>query len=94
MDDLNLLGKNKEQIESLNKTVHVFSQDIGMEFELKKWAILILRTGKIYMCDGIVLPDGEVVKEGEQEGNTYLVMLELDRVEKVKWHCTKNEVFY
>ena len=32
MDDLKLYSKCEEQIDSLIKTTHIFSTDIGMEF--------------------------------------------------------------
>ena len=32
MDDLKLYAKSKEQTNTLVRTVHVFSNDIGMEF--------------------------------------------------------------
>ncbi|CAB4018066.1 Hypothetical predicted protein, partial [Paramuricea clavata] len=43
MDDLKLFGKNKEQIDSLVKTVHIVSKDIGMEFGIKKCAMLVMK---------------------------------------------------
>ena len=36
MDDLKLFGKSDDQIDSLVQTVFKFSEDIGMEFGLKK----------------------------------------------------------
>ena len=36
MDCLKLFGKNDYQIDSLVQTVFTFSEDIGMEFGLKK----------------------------------------------------------
>ena len=35
MDDLKLLAKSYEQIDTLVRTLHVFSADIGMEFGKK-----------------------------------------------------------
>ena len=32
MDDLKLYEKNKKELNSLIKTVHLFSQDIGIKF--------------------------------------------------------------
>ena len=37
MDDLKLYGKSENEIKGLVSTVEVFSQDIGMEFDIKKW---------------------------------------------------------
>ena len=36
MDDLKLFAKSEEQIDTLVRTVHVFSTDIGMKFGMKK----------------------------------------------------------
>ena len=80
MDDLKLFGKSGHQIDSLVSTCHTFSTDIGMEFGLKKCGILNLERGKVARCEGIKLPDGEVLKEVEQEGCRYLGIIELDKI--------------
>jgi hypothetical protein len=82
MDDLKLFSKNEEQIESLIQTTHIFSTDIGMEFGIKKCGVLILKRGKIVRCDGIELPNDELIKEVEQDGYTYLGIVELDKVKE------------
>ena len=46
MDDLKLFGKNQDQIDSLVQTVHLFSEDIGMQFGLNKCGVLVLKRGK------------------------------------------------
>ena len=46
MDDLKLFGKSDDQIDSLVQTVFTFSEDIGMEFSLKKCEVVILKKGK------------------------------------------------
>ena len=43
MDDLKLYAKNEEQTNTLVRTVHVFSTDIGMEFGIKKFGILTMK---------------------------------------------------
>ena len=68
MNDLKLFGKNEEQIDSLVKTVHIFSKDIGMEFGIKKCGMLVMKKGKIVESDGIQLPDGKTIKIAEQDG--------------------------
>ena len=37
MDDLKLFAKNKNKIDSLVETVHMFSKDTDMQFGTKKW---------------------------------------------------------
>ena len=56
MDDLKLFGKSDNQIDILLKTVFTFSDDIGMEFGLKKCGVVILKKGKLVKFDGIQLP--------------------------------------
>ena len=36
MNNLKLFGKNKESLDSLTKTLHIFNRDNGMYFEKKK----------------------------------------------------------
>ena len=82
MDDLKLFAKNEEQIDTLVRTVHVFSSDIGMEFGMKKCGILTMKRGKVVRCEGITLPNNKVMKETEKEGYTYLGIVELDKIKE------------
>ena len=82
MDDLKLYGKSEKQIDSLVRTVHILSTDIGMEFGIRKCGLLILKKGKIVRHQGIELPNGETMKEVEQEGYTYLGVVELDKIKE------------
>ena len=81
-DDLKLYAKSEEQTNTLVRTVHVFSTDIGMEFGIKKCAILTMKRGEIVKSEGIKLLDGEVMKQVGQEGYTYLGMIELDKIKE------------
>ena len=45
MDDLKLFAKGKDQKGSLVQTVHIFSEDIGMQFGIKKCGVVIMMTG-------------------------------------------------
>ena len=47
MDDLKLFVKSKNQIDSLVQTVHIVSEDIGMQFQIKKCAVLSWREEKL-----------------------------------------------
>ena len=66
MDDLKLFGKSEDQIDSLVQTVFIFSEDIGMEFGLKKCGVVILKKGKLVKFDGIHLPNQEIMKEVDE----------------------------
>ena len=47
MDDLKLLAKSKNQTDSLLQTVDVFTEDISMQFGIKKCGVLITERGNI-----------------------------------------------
>ena len=82
MDDLKIVGKSDEQIDSLLQTVCTFSEDIGMKFGLKKCGVVILNKGKLVKFDGIHLPNQEIMKEVDENGYTYLGILELDEIKE------------
>ena len=82
MDDLKLFGKSYEQSDSLVQTVHTSSIDVGMEFGIKKCGVLVLKRGKIAKMEGVVLPDGQVMKEIEDRGYRYLGILETDHLKE------------
>ena len=84
MDDLKLYAKSEEQTNTLVRTVYVFRTDIGMEFGIKKCGILTMKRDKIVKCEGIKLPDGEVMKQVGQEGYTYLGIVELDKIKETE----------
>ena len=62
MDDVKVFGKNENQLDSLINTVRVFTENIRMKFGLEKCAILIMRRGKVISMDGVMLPNGEMMK--------------------------------
>ncbi len=35
MDDVKLFAKNKKELETLIQTISIYSQDIGMEFDIE-----------------------------------------------------------
>ena len=76
MDDLKLFGKTDDQIDSLVQTVFTFSEDIVMEFGLKKHGVVILKKGKLVKFDGINLPNQEIMKAVDENGYTYLGILD------------------
>ena len=66
MDDLKLF-----------ETVHIFSEDIGMQFGIKKCGPLIMERGKV-----IRLPDGQYMKDIDETGYTCLGILETDKIKE------------
>ena len=47
MDDLKLYSQSEKGLDSLGQTVRIFSEDIGMEFGIEKYAMLVMEKGKI-----------------------------------------------
>ena len=82
MDDLKHFGKKEDQIDSLVQTVFIFSEDIGMQFVLKKCGVIILKKEKHVKFEGIHLPNQEIMKEVDENGYTYLGILELDEIKE------------
>ena len=84
-----LFGKSDDQIDYLVQTMLAFSEDIGREFGLKKCGVVILKKGKLVNFDRVHLPNQEIMKEVDENGHTYLGILELD---EIKEHKMKNRV--
>ena len=80
MDDLKLYGKSENEIKGLLSTIEVFSHDTGMEFGIRKCGMIIMNRAKVKSTDGIELPSGEKIREIEEGGYKYLVILEYHRV--------------
>ena len=95
MDDLKLYGKSEKQVDTLLNTVRVFSQDIGMQFGINKCAVLVLKRGKVVRCEGIEMPNNQVIKSlGEGEGYKYLGMLEADGVKHMEMKENVTKEYY
>ena len=92
MDDLKLFTKSKNQIDSLVQTVHIFSEDIGMQFGIKKCGVLIMERGKVVRIDGIRLPDRQDMKDIDEVDYTYLGILETDKIKdkEIKGNFSKE----
>ena len=84
MDDLKLFAKNQDQIDSLVQTVHLFSEDIGMQFGLNKRGVLVVKSGKIVKQNGIKLPNGQMMKKIDESGYKYLGIVEMDKIKETE----------
>ena len=94
MEDLKLYGKNENEIKGLVSTVEVFSQDVGMEFGIKKCGMIIMNRGKVKSTEGIELSSGEKIREIKEDGYKYLGILEYDRVKEQEMKDKfRNEYF-
>ena len=85
MDDIKLLAKNEKELETLIHTVRIYSWDIGMEFGIEKCAMLVMRSGKRQLTDGMELPNQDKIKTlAENETYKYLLILEVDTIKQVE----------
>ncbi len=74
-----LFAKNEKELETLIQAVRIYSDDIEMEFNIEKQAMLIMKSGKQQMTEGIELPNQEKIRTlGEKETYKYLGILEAD----------------
>lgn len=62
MNDLKFYRKVEKQIDTLATTVRIFRKDIEMEFGIIKMCCASNETGKACECEGIVLPDAQVIR--------------------------------
>ena len=90
MGDSKLLAKSEEQIETLVRTVLVFSTDVWMDFGLNTCRIFVMKGGEVVTSEGITLPNREVMKEVKKEGYIYLEIVELDKIKEMKEKTIKE----
>ena len=85
MDDIKLFAKNEKELETLIHAVLIYSQDIGMEFGIEKCAMLVMKSDKWYLTDGMELPNQDKLRTlGEKETYKYLGILETDTIKQVE----------
>ena len=64
--------------------MRIYSQNIGMEFGIEKCAMLVMKSGKRHMTEGIELPNQEKIRTlGKKETYKYLGILEADTIKLV-----------
>ena len=81
MDDIKLFAKNEKEQKTLIHAVRIYSLDIGMEFGIEKWAMLVMKSGKRHLTDGIELLIQDKFRTlGEKETYKYLDILEADTI--------------
>ena len=67
MGDIKLYAKNDKELESLIQVVRIYSQDIGIEFGTEKCAILITRSRKRHMTEGIEILNKNKIRTLEEK---------------------------
>ena len=89
MDDIKLFAKNERVLETLIYAVRIYSQDIGMESGIEKCALLVMKSGKRHMTDGIELQNHDRIRTlEEKETYKYLGILEADTIKQVQMKDT------
>ena len=84
-DDIKLFAKNEKELETLIHAIRIYSQDIGMEFGIEICAILVMKSGKRHMTDGMELPNHDKIRTlGENETYKYLGILGADTIKQVE----------
>ena len=62
MDDMKLFAKNEKEPETLIDAVRIYSQDIGMEFGIEKCAMLVMKSSKRQLTDGMELSNRDKIR--------------------------------
>ena len=89
MDDIKLFAKNETELETLIHTVRIYIQDIGMELGIEKCAMLVMKSGKRHMTDGMERPNHDRIKTlEEKETYKYLDIMEADTIKLMKMKDT------
>ena len=85
MDDIKLFAKNEKELETPIHTIRIYSQDIGMEFGIERCALLVMKSGKQHLTDGIELPNQVKIRTlAEDETYKYLGILEADTIKQAE----------
>ena len=81
----NYLQKVKKVQETLIQAVRIYSQDIGMEFDIEKCAMPVMKSGKQCLIDRTEQPKWDKIRNlGEKETYKYLWILEADIIKEVE----------
>ena len=76
-DDIKLFAKNEKKLQL------EYSQDLGMEFAIEKCAMLVMKSGKQHLTDGMELQD-KIRMLGEKLTYKYFGILEADTIKQVE----------
>ena len=98
MDNIKLLAKNEKELENMIWTIRICSQDTGMEFGIEKCVMLIKKSGKRQIIEGIEEPNQERIRTLKEKKNyKYLGILKANTIkeagmkEKKKKYSTSNQ---
>ena len=90
MGEIKLFAKNEKELKTRLHTFRIYCQDVGMEFGIEKCALLVMKSGKRYLTDGIELPNQDKIRTlTENETYKYLGIMEADTIKQVEM---KNKI--
>ena len=70
-----------QKMKTLIHAFRIYSQDIGMEFGIEKGAMLVMKSGKRHLTDGMELPNQDKIRTfPENETYKYLGILDAETI--------------
>ena len=84
MDDIKISAKSEHEINGLISKIQILSNDIGMEFGMKKCGVLVLKREKVVWFEGVEMPDGDRINEVEKNRYRYLGISEYNKIKESK----------
>ena len=85
MDNIKLFAKNEKGLKTVIHAVRLYSQDIGVEFCIEKFVMLVMKSGKWHLTDGMKLQNKDKFRTlGEKEKFKNLGILVADTIKQVE----------
>ena len=85
MDNIKLIAKNEPELKRLKHTVRIYSQNIDIKFSREKCAMLVMKSDKKHITDGMELRKQDKIRKlTENETYKYLGLFEADTIKQVK----------
>ena len=93
-NNIKLFAKNEKELETLIHADRIYSQDIGIEFGIEKCTMLVMKSGKRHMTDGMELPNHNRIRTHEEkETYKYLDIVEADTIKQVQMKDTTRKEY-
>ena len=85
MDDIKLFAKNEKELKTQIHEVKLYSQDIRIESDIEKCAMLVIKSSKRHLSHGIEVPNQDKIRTlGEKETYKCLSILEADTIKQME----------
>ena len=85
MDGIKLVTKIEKESETPVQIMRIYRDDMGMEFDIEKSAMISMKSGKRQMTEGIESPDQRKIRTlGETKTSKYLGILEADTIKQAE----------